>query len=57
MECKACGNEVDALVTVKVEGKKKRVCEDCADNLRDEAEVAEGAESAVRQMMEYKGKR
>lgn len=57
MECKECDNEVDALVTVSVGGKKKKMCEDCADRLREEGEVAEAAEGVIQGMMEYKGKR
>jgi hypothetical protein len=48
---------VDALVTVNVAGKKRRVCEDCADRLREEAQVAEESESVVQQMMGFKGRR
>lgn len=56
-ECKQCGEEVDALVAVKIGGKARKVCEDCADRMREEAEVAEAAEGVVRGMMEYKGRR
>ena len=52
-----CGEEVDELEVVKVEGKRKKVCEDCADRLREEGEVAQAAESAMQGMMEYKGRR
>lgn len=55
--CKQCGEEVDALVSVKVDGKAKKMCEDCADRVREEGEIAEASEHAVRGMMEYKGKR
>ena len=37
--CKACDDEVDALVSVKVDGKTKKLCEDCADRARESAEV------------------
>ncbi len=57
MECKQCGEEVDELVTATIGGKKKRVCEDCADRAREEGEIAEAAEGVVQGMMEYKGKR
>jgi ribosome-binding protein aMBF1 (putative translation factor) len=56
-ECKSCGNEVDELVQVTVHGKKKKVCEDCADLAREEAEVAEASEGVVQQMMDFKGRR
>jgi hypothetical protein len=55
--CRECQDEVDELVTLKVAGKKRRVCEDCADRLRQEAEVAEESESVVQQMMGFKGRR
>ena len=55
--CKECDNEVDALVSVKVNGKAKKLCEDCADRAREEAEVAEASESVVQNMMGFKGRR
>ena len=55
--CKVCNNEVDALQPVKVAGKAKKMCEDCADRAREEAEVAEESESVVQNMMGFKGRR
>ncbi|MFO0691949.1 MAG: hypothetical protein U0230_00185 [Polyangiales bacterium] len=55
--CKQCDSEVDSLVSVKVGGKSKKVCEDCADRLREEAEIAEESESVVQGMMGFKGRR
>ena len=55
--CKGCGEEADALVSVKVDGKTKKLCEDCADRAREAAEIAEHSESAVQQMMGFKGRR
>jgi len=55
--CKQCDNEVDRLVTVKVAGKSKKMCEDCADRARESAELAEASEDAMRSMMGYKGRR
>jgi len=55
--CKQCDSEVDSLVSVSVEGKKRKVCEDCADRLREEAAVAEESESVVQNMMGFKGRR
>ena len=55
--CKGCGEDVDALVAVKVQGKTKKLCEDCADRAREEGEIAEASESVVQNMMEFKGKR
>ncbi len=56
-ECKECGDEVEKLVSVKVGGKAKKMCEDCADRAREEAEVAEQSEAVVQQMMGFKGRR
>ena len=55
--CKECENEVDKLVSVKVAGKAKKMCEDCADRAREEAEIAEESESVVQNMMGFKGRR
>jgi hypothetical protein len=55
--CKQCGDEVDALVSVKVAGKAKKMCEDCADRARETAEVAEQSETVVQNMMGFKGRR
>ena len=55
--CKECGDEVDELTTVKVDGKAKKLCEDCADRAREKSEVAEASESVVQGMMGFKGRR
>ncbi len=55
--CKVCENEVDALVAVKVEGKAKKMCEDCADRAREAGEIAEASEAVVQGMMGFKGRR
>ena len=55
--CKSCGDEVEQLVSVKVGGKTKKLCEDCADRAREEAVVAEASESVVQGMMGFKGRR
>ncbi len=55
--CKGCGDEVDTLKTVKVGGKTKKLCEDCIDRAREQAEIAEASESVVQSMMGFKGRR
>ena len=55
--CKECGDDVDALVTVKIGGKAKKLCEDCADRAREAAEVAEASESVVLGLRGFKGRR
>ena len=55
MKCQDCGDEADEIVRVKVERKTLKLCEDCAEVRNEEAEIADGALSAMRDMMEYKG--
>ncbi len=54
--CKGCKEEADELMIVKVHGKKKKLCEECAEIAAEEAEIAEMSEDAIRGMMGYKGK-
>jgi hypothetical protein len=55
--CKECGDDVDTLTTVKVDGKAKKLCEDCADRVREAGEIAEASEAVVQWMMGFKGRR
>jgi hypothetical protein len=55
--CKQCGDEAETLVSVKVAGKSKKMCEDCADRAREEGEIAEQSEAVVQNMMGFKGRR
>ena len=55
--CRECKDEVDKLVSVRLGGKARKVCSDCADRLREEREIAEASESVVQGMMGYKGRR
>lgn len=55
--CKQCNDEVDKLVSVKVDGRAKKMCEDCADRARESAEIAQASESVVQGMMGFKGRR
>ena len=56
--CRECNDEdVEKLVSVKVDGKVRKVCADCADRLREEGEIAEASESVVQNMMGFKGRR
>lgn len=55
--CKACGEEVDELVTLTVSGKRKKLCEECAEDAQHEADMAEESEAAIQQMMGFKGRR
>lgn len=55
--CKGCGEEVDELMTVNIHGKKKKLCEECAEEAEHDAEMAEESEAAIQQMMGFKGRR
>ncbi len=55
--CKGCGDEAEELTMVRVDGKSKKLCDDCADRARETQEVAEASESVVQGMMGFKGRR
>ncbi|MCC6902487.1 MAG: hypothetical protein IT377_26180 [Polyangiaceae bacterium] len=55
--CKGCGDEADELVSMKIDGKTKKLCESCADEAREGEAVAEQSEAVVQQMMGFKGRR
>ncbi|MBA2538935.1 MAG: hypothetical protein H0V17_04815 [Deltaproteobacteria bacterium] len=56
--CQECKDEdVVKLVTVKVGGKARKLCADCADRLREEGEIAEASETVMQGMMGFKGRR
>jgi hypothetical protein len=55
--CKACGEEVDELVSVKSAGRSRKVCEECAERLAEEQALAEEGEAVVQRMMDFKGRR
>jgi ribosome-binding protein aMBF1 (putative translation factor) len=55
--CRSCDDEVDELVSVKAGGRRIKVCEDCAERIAEEAEIAEMSESVIQDMMGYKGRR
>lgn len=56
-ECRECKDEVARLVTVKVGGKARKLCADCADRLREAGEIAEASERVMQGMMGFKGRR
>ena len=55
--CRSCDDEVEELVSVRADGRRIKVCEDCAERIAEEAEIAEMSESAMQDMMGYKGRR
>ena len=56
MKCKQCQEDVDELHTVSVRGRARRLCEECVDLLKEEAEIEDAATGAMREMMGYKGR-
>jgi ribosome-binding protein aMBF1 (putative translation factor) len=56
-QCKACGEEADELVSVKVDGKTKRLCESCADQVSADDAIKQESEAVVQNMMGFKGRR
>ena len=55
--CKSCGEEVDDLIAVKVNGRSKRLCEECVELAEEQAQIAEESEAVVQQMMGFRGRR
>ena len=56
-ECRECNNEVEELLSVKVDGRKQKLCEDCVDRAREAGEIAEASEGVIQDMMGFKGRR
>lgn len=48
---------MDELFTVSLQGKRRKLCEDCADQAREQEEIAEESEAVVQQMMGFQGRR
>jgi ribosome-binding protein aMBF1 (putative translation factor) len=55
--CKACRETVDSLVALKIDGKTIKLCEECADRVREAAALAEASEGVMQDMMGFKGRR
>jgi len=55
--CNGCGETVEEVSKVKVDGKTKKLCEDCLDAAKADAAVAEESEAVVQNMMGFKGRR
>lgn len=56
-QCKSCGEDANELVTVKIDGKKQRLCESCADQASEQEAIKEDSEAVVQNMMGFKGRR
>jgi ribosome-binding protein aMBF1 (putative translation factor) len=57
MTCKECGEQVDELVSVKIDRRTVKVCEDCVAAIQENEEIAQQAEGVMQSMMEYRGRR
>lgn len=55
--CRICKDEVDELVSVKIDGRRRKVCEDCAERIEEEGLIAEESEAVIQDMMGFKGRR
>tara|TARA_Y100001934_G_C11718853_1_gene480285 strand:+ start:118 stop:288 length:171 start_codon:yes stop_codon:yes gene_type:complete len=56
MTCQECGEESDELTPMKMGKKRMKLCEECVEIAQEEMAIAEEAESAMQEMMEYKGR-
>ena len=56
-QCKSCGEDADELVQVEVDGRKRRLCESCADQAKERQSILEDSEAAVQTMMGFRGRR
>ncbi len=55
--CKECGEEVDELFPVVVGGKRRKLCEDCAEEAESQEDIAQESEAVIQKMMGFKGRR
>ena len=55
-KCQECKEEADEVQAFKVGTKKRKLCEDCLELAKEQAEIADMGESAMQDMMGYKGK-
>jgi NMD protein affecting ribosome stability and mRNA decay len=55
--CNRCGDEAEELFKVKLDGRTKKLCQDCIDVVKDDAAIAEESEAVVQNMMGFKGRR
>lgn len=55
--CKQCGEDADELFSAKVNGRRRKVCEDCLELIQEQQAIAEESEAVIQNMMGYKGRR
>jgi hypothetical protein len=56
-QCKSCGEDADELFSMTVNGKKRRLCEGCVEQLKEQEAIAVESEAVVQKMMDFKGRR
>lgn len=56
MNCALCGDDVEELHAVRVQGKRRRVCEDCFDRVQEQEQIDDAALDAMGDMMGYRGR-
>jgi hypothetical protein len=55
--CPVCKEDVAEMKIENIGGKKKKMCEECAERARETEAVAEESEAVVQQMMGFTGRR
>jgi hypothetical protein len=55
-KCKECKEEVDEVHTIRVGTNKKKICEECMEELHEQGEIEDAALEAMQSMMGYSGK-
>jgi hypothetical protein len=56
-KCEGCGEEVDELFAVVVDGRRKKLCEDCAEEVETSEDIARESEAVIQNMMGFRGRR
>jgi ribosome-binding protein aMBF1 (putative translation factor) len=56
-QCKSCSEDAEELVSVKIDGKTKKVCESCAELHNEQETIKQDSEAVVQNMMGFKGRR
>ena len=56
-KCAVCKEDVDEVTIVTVDGRRKKLCEECAEIAEEDAAMAEESESVIQSMMGFKGRR
>ena len=54
-KCQQCGEQADEVFAISVEGRRRKLCEECHEEAQEQAEIAAEAQGVMRNLMEYKG--